>query len=171
MTRQSLPFTLRLLPLLILAASGVATSAQAQSLVDLYTAARGYDATYQSAKSQFDATMAKSEQAKALMLPTAGLTASVSQINQDTQLPAASAKNYNYDTQSAAIAVSQPLYRPGNWASYDQGKKQVALAQAQLAQAEQDLIVRVSQAYFDVLAATDNLAFVKSQKAAVGEQL
>ena len=45
MTRQSLPFTLRLLPLLILAASGVATSAQAQSLVDLYTAARGYDAT------------------------------------------------------------------------------------------------------------------------------
>jgi outer membrane protein len=171
MTRQSLPFTLRLLPLLILAASGVATSAQAQSLVDLYTAARGYDATYQSAKSQFDATMAKSEQAKALLLPTAGLTASVSQINQDTQLPAASAKNYNYDTQSAAIAVSQPLYRPGNWASYDQGKKQVALAQAQLAQAEQDLIVRVSQAYFDVLAATDNLAFVKSQKAAVAEQL
>ena len=169
MTRQSLPFTLRLLPLLILAASGVATSAQAQSLVDLYTAARGYDATYQSAKSQFDATMAKSEQAKAAILPTVGLSAAVSQTNQDVQQPAA--RNYTYNAQSATIAASQPLYRPGNWASYDQGKKQVALAQAQLAQAEQDLIVRVSQAYFDVLAATDNLAFVKSQKAAVGEQL
>jgi len=169
MTRQSLPFTLRLLPLLILAASGVATSAQAQSLVDLYTAARGYDATYQSAKSQFDATMAKSEQAKAAILPTVGLSAAVSQTNQDVQQPAA--RNYTYNAQSATIAASQALYRPGNWASYDQGKKQVALAQAQLAQAEQDLIVRVSQAYFDVLAATDNLAFVKSQKAAVGEQL
>jgi len=169
MTRQSLPFTLRLLPLLILAASGVATSAQAQSLVDLYTAARGYDATYQSAKSQFDATMAKSEQAKALMLPTVGLSAGASQTNQDVQQPAS--KNYSYTSQNVTLSASQPLYRPGNWASYDQGKKQVALAQAQLAQAEQDLIVRVSQAYFDVLAATDNLAFVKSQKAAVGEQL
>jgi outer membrane protein len=63
------------------------------------------------------------------------------------------------------------LYRPANWASYEQGNKQVALAQAQLQAAEQDLIVRVSQAYFDVLASTDSLAFVKSQKTAVAEQL
>ena len=45
------------------------------------------------------------------------------------------------------------------------------LAQAQLAQAEQDLIVRVSQAYFDVLASSDSLTFLKSQKTAVAEQL
>jgi outer membrane protein len=38
-------------------------------------------------------------------------------------------------------------------------------------QAEQDLIVRVSQAYFDVLASSDTLAFVQSQKTAVAEQL
>ena len=104
MTRQSLPFTLRLLPLLILAASGVATSAQAQSLVDLYTAARGYDATYQSAKSQFDATMAKSEQAKALMLPTVGLSAGASQTNQDVQQPAS--KNYSYTSQNVTLSAS-----------------------------------------------------------------
>jgi len=167
MTRQRFPSSLRLLPLLLLA--GTAASVQAQSLVDLYNAARGFDATYQSAKSQFDATMAKAEQAKALMFPTAGLSAGVSQTNQDVQLPIA--RNYTFNSQSATISASQPLYRPANWAGYEQGKKQVDLAQAQLSQAEQDLIVRVSQAYFDVLASTDTLAFVKSQKAAVAEQL
>ena len=69
------------------------------------------------------------------------------------------------------VAVTQPLYRPGNAASFEQGKKSVALAQAQLAGAEQDLIVRVSQAYFDVLASNDTLQFVKAQKTAVAEQL
>jgi outer membrane protein len=47
----------------------------------------------------------------------------------------------------------------------------VALAEAQLAQPAQDLIIRVSQAYFDVLAAQDTLTFVRAQKAAVAEQL
>jgi outer membrane protein len=49
--------------------------------------------------------------------------------------------------------------------------KQVGLAQAQLRAAEQELIVRVSQAYFDVLTAQESLAFVKAQKTAVSEQL
>jgi outer membrane protein len=169
MTRQRFPFSLRLLPLMILAGASAATSVQAQSLVDLYTAARDFDASYQSAKSQYTATLAKAEQAQAAILPTVGLSAIVSQTNQDLQLPAS--RNYTYNSQSATIAASQPLYRPANLASYEQGKKQVTLAEAQLSQAEQDLVVRVSQAYFDVLASTDTLEFVKSQKAAVAEQL
>jgi len=56
-------------------------------------------------------------------------------------------------------------------ATYEQGKRQVLLAQAQLSSASQDLIVRVSQAYFDVLAAQDTLAFVRAQKTATSEQL
>ncbi len=167
MTRQRFPFSLRMLPLLMLAS--VTSSVQAQSLVDLYTAARGYDATYQSARSQAEATLAKADQAQAAMLPTVGLSAGISQTNQDLQLP--TARNYTYNAQSATLSASQPLYRPANLASYEQGKKQAALAQAQLSQAEQDLIVRVSQAYFDVLASADSLAFVKSQKTAVAEQL
>jgi len=47
----------------------------------------------------------------------------------------------------------------------------VELAQAQLTAASQDLIVRVAQAYFDVLAAQDTLTFVRAQKSATGEQL
>lgn len=171
MPRQRPLPPLRLLPLLLALGASVSLPVQAQSLVDLYDAARSYDATYQSAKSQYDATLAKAAQAKAAILPTAGLTASASQINQDTQLPTAAAKNYNYTAQTTTLAVSQPLYRPANWATYEQGNKSVELAQAQLTAAEQDLIVRVSQAYFDVLASSDSLAFVKSQKAAVAEQL
>ncbi|NCP39985.1 MAG: TolC family outer membrane protein, partial [Rhodoferax sp.] len=69
------------------------------------------------------------------------------------------------------LNASQPLYRPANSATAEQGKKQAELAQAQLQAAEQDLIVRVSQGYFDVLAAQDNLSFVRAQKSAVTEQL
>jgi outer membrane protein len=171
MFHPRLPARFRLLPLLLAVGAGFSVSAQAQSLVDLYNAARDYDATYQSAKSSYDANLAKADQAKALLLPTVGLSAGVSKTNQDTLTPAAAAKNYTYDTQSVTLGASQPLYRPANWASYEQGKKQVELAQAQLLAAEQDLVIRVSQAYFDVLSSSDNLTFVKSQKAAVAEQL
>ncbi len=157
----------RLLPLMFALGATLSMSAQAQSLVDLYTAALGYDTTYQAAKSQFDATVARADQARAAILPTAGLAAGVSSTNQEV-VPA-SARTYG--TQSASISASQPLYRPANWAGYEQGKKSLDLAQAQLSQAEQDLIVRVSQAYFDVLASSDSLTFLKSQKVAVAEQL
>jgi outer membrane protein len=69
------------------------------------------------------------------------------------------------------LSASQPIYRPANLASYEQGTQQVALGQAQLKVAEQDLIVRLSQAYFDVLIAQESLNFLKAQKSAVSEQL
>ncbi len=163
--------TFRLLPLFVAIGATLALPVQAQSLVDLYQSARDYDATYQSAKSQFDATLARADQAKALLLPTVGLSLGASATNLDSTLPPSQQPTSNYNTQSATVSASQPLYRPANRASYAQGIKQVDLAQAQLAAADQDLIVRVSQSYFDVLAAMDNLTFVKAQKAAVGEQL
>jgi outer membrane protein len=56
-------------------------------------------------------------------------------------------------------------------ASYQQGQRQLALAAVQLKAAEQDLMVRLSQAYFDVLMSRESLDFVKAQKVAVAEQL
>ena len=165
MSRPRFPFSLRALPLLMLA--GTALPLQAQSLLELYDAARAFDATYQSARSQYDATLAKAEQAKALLLPTANLGAGASRTNQEI----VGGTERSYGSQSATLSASQPLYRPANTANYEQGQKQRALAEAQLSQAEQELIVRVSQSYFDVLASSDSLAFVKSQKSAVGEQL
>ena len=158
----------RLLPLSAALAVALVSPARAQSLVDLFELARGYDATYQSAKSQYDANLAKADQARAAILPSANLSASASRAQVENTNPSV---DRSYSQQSATLSASQPLYRPANFASYAQGKKSVESAQAQLTLAGQDLILRLSQAYFDVLAAQDTLTFVQAQKAAVAEQL
>ncbi len=160
-----------LLPLSMAIASALlalAQPVQAQSLVELYESARAFDATYQSAKLQYDANLAKADQAKAGILPTAGVSAGASRTGFQNTAPVT---DRSFSTQNAAITATQPLYRPGNWAAYEQGLRQVTLARAQLDAAEQDLVVRTSQAYFDVLAAQDTLTFVIAQKTAVAEQL
>ena len=144
-------------------------TASAQNLLTLYQSAQGYDAAYQSARQQALASVAHGEQARAGTLPTVNLIAGASQTSQTSSFAAYDA--HDYSSQSASISASQPLYRPANWASSAQGQTQIDSAQAQLRAAEQDLIVRVSQAYFDVLAASDNLTFVRAQKTAVAEQL
>jgi outer membrane protein len=160
----------RPLPLSLALAALFSGSVQAQSLVDLVSAARSWDAAYQAARAQHDASLAKAEQARAGLLPTAGLTAGMTRSDLDSRT-GATATGRSYTTQNAAVSASQPLYRPVNTLSWEQGLKQVELAKAQLLTAEQDLIVRVSQAYFDVLASQDSLTFVKAQKTAVAEQL
>ena len=146
----------------------LAPAAQAQNLVELYRSARDYDAAYQSSRALYEANLAKAEQAKAGILPTAGFSSGVSRSNFENSNPAT---ERSFTSQTATLSASQPLYRPGNWATYEQGKQQVVLSKAQLEAAEQDLIVRTSQFYFDVLASQDTLAFVRAQKAAVAEQL
>ena len=159
----------RLLPLAAaLAAAVFSASARAQSLLELYEAARSHDAAWQSAKAQYDANLFRAEQARAGILPQANLAAGVNRTNFENTNPPA---DRTFGGQTATLAASQPLYRPANYATWQQGKLQVELANAQLNAAVQDLIVRVSQAYFEVLAAQDTLAFVRAQKTAVGEQL
>lgn len=147
-----------------------AGSAQAQSLAELYQAASAYDAVFQAAKAQYEANLARAEQAKAGLLPTVSLTANMSGTNSDVVKPVANT-NRGFASQSAAINASQPLYRPANRATAEQGELQATQAKSALVTAEQDLIVRVTQAYFDVLGSQDSLAFVKAQKSAVSEQL
>ena len=145
---------------------------QAQSLVELLNAARSYDAPWQSAKAQLDASVARADQARAGLLPSAALSGSVSRAHNElsaSTLPSRATSGMT--TQSVGINASQPLYRPANRIALQQGLHGVDLARAQLDAATQDLLVRVSQGYFDVLAAQDTLTFVQAQKAAVSEQL
>lgn len=169
----------RLLPLPAALASLIgavlALPAQGQTLNQLYDAARGYDATYQGARAQYEASVARAAQAKAGILPAVGLTAGVTRSDVDIDTLTGASRGTttprNFNTQNAGINATQPLYRPANWATYEQGKRQADIAQAVLTIAEQDLIVRVSQAYFDVLASQDSLTLVRAQKEAVAEQL
>ncbi|HSV78229.1 MAG TPA: TolC family outer membrane protein [Ramlibacter sp.] len=157
----------RLLPLSAALALALAGPARAEGLLELYEAARAWDATWQSAKSQYDASVARAEQARAGILPTAGLSAGVTR----TIIHPTPGADRNFTTQQGTLSAAQPIYRPANVATWRQGQRQAELAAFQLTAASQDLIIRVSQAYFDVLASQDTLTFVRAQKSAVAEQL
>src|SRR5512140_1913000 len=151
----------RLLPLSLALAAALVAPAQAEDLLTLWDLARAYDATWQSAKAQYDANLFRAEQARAGILPSANLGSGITRSGFDNTVPPV---NRSFSTQSATLSAAQPLYRPANLAIWEQGKRQVELAEAQLTAASQDLVIRVSQAYFDVLAAQDTLTFVRAQK-------
>ncbi|MGV3682234.1 MAG: TolC family outer membrane protein [Acidovorax sp.] len=158
----------RLLPLSLALGMALCAPAQAQSLMELLESARTYDTSWQSARLQLDAAARRADQARAGLLPSAGLSAGLSRANTDVSRPPV---EKTATTQTLGVNASQPLYRPANRINLEQAQRGVDVAQAQLDAASQDLLVRVSQAYFDVLAAQDTLTFVQAQKAAVSEQL
>jgi outer membrane protein len=144
-----------------------AGGARAQSLQALYEAARAYDATYLAAKSLADSAQYKAAQADALLLPSAALNGSAGHTWVD--LPVGTARNSN--NLGVGVSGKQPLFNRANGFTVDQAKKSLELSRADLETAEQDLIVRVAQAYFDVLGAQDTLGTTRASKAAISEQL
>ena len=141
--------------------------AAAQSLQELYDAARGFDAIFLAAKASAQSAEYRAAQAEALARPslsaTAGLNASLS------DPPSTSAKT-TY-TASGALNGRYPLFNRANAATIEQARRLLVSAQADLDSAEQDLILRATQAYFDVLGAQDTLATTRASKAAITEQL
>jgi outer membrane protein len=77
----------------------------------------------------------------------------------------------DFTNQNYSVSLNYPIYRAQNAEVLEQSKLQISVAEAQLAAASQDLVLRISQAYFDVLASQDNLATIGSQKRAITEQL
>jgi len=149
--------------------------ATAQDLMQVWREAQGYDAVYAAARHTAEAGREKGPQGRALLLPTLGLTANAQSSRSETEFRADPAVFPNttrtIDSASYQLTFTQPLFRYQNWIQYEQGGLQVKQAEATFGQAYQDLIIRVAQAYFDVLAAQDTLALVRAQKEAIGEQL
>jgi outer membrane protein len=153
--------------------AAAAVPAHAQSLVELYEAARGYDATYLAARALADSAQYRLAQVEALQRPSASLSASAGKTRVD---PPASITNptggaISYTAASLALQGRQPLFNRANDATVEQARKSFELASADLEASEQDLIIRISQAYFDVLAALDTLGTTRTSKAAISEQL
>ncbi len=145
-----------------------AGGAGAQSLSTLVNDARAFDAAVLSAKIAWDAAKLRIDQSQAGLGPTASLAAGVSRQNSDIfpgSLDRSSAR------QGATVSASYPLWRPANRVTVTQAERSAEIAKIAYEAAEQDLIVRVTQAYFDVLGAQDTMTFVRAQKAAVAEQL
>ncbi|MEY4419723.1 MAG: hypothetical protein RLZZ498_319 [Pseudomonadota bacterium] len=162
----------RRLPLTAAVVLAFATHAQAQSLVEMYEAARGYDAGFISAKALFEANLAKANQTLGGILPNIAVSVNQTRTDFQRQLQGSAKSDITeLETKTTAATLVQPIYRPAAWAAYRQGGHLLQQAAAQYEAAEHDLLIRVSQAYFDVLTSEDNLALVQSQKKAVGEQL
>ena len=147
-------------------------NAHAADLVQVYKQALSNDATYASARAALSAGQERTTQGRALLLPTVGLSGTNMKNDGDAT---DRIKNLSGDTENYSstmqLQLTQPLFRWANWESYQQSKLSTAAAEAVFAQAQQDVILRVSQAYFDVLTAQDNLTATQAQKAATTEQL
>jgi outer membrane protein len=155
------------LPLTLAALACLQQTSLAQSLGELHEAARRHDAIFLAARAQSESVLAKTGQVT--LWPTINATATVSRSVVDP-FPTTNVQRL-FGTQSASVSATQPLYRPATFASYQQAQLFEQQARMQLTAAEQDLIIRLSQAYFDVLAAKDTLTLVKAQKSANAEQL
>lgn len=166
--RRNLHPTRLLAGLLAAAALGPwALPASAQSLQELYEAARSYDATYLAARALAESVEFRAAQSEALLRPSANATASGSTARTD---PPRIGSLSSTGVQGA-INGRMPLFNRANAVTVDQARRSLDSARAELDTAEQDLIVRLAQAYFDVLAAQDTLATTRASKSFITEQL
>ncbi|MBN8759917.1 MAG: channel protein TolC [Thiobacillus sp. 65-69] len=159
MLQKSLPLALAL---------AFALPAHAANLSDAYRDAQAYDAQYAAARAALEAGREKAEQGRAGLLPQVDLSGNVTRSHVDSSLPGG---DVDYTGNGASINAVQPLFRKQNWVAFEQAKNQTRIAEMQFKLAEQELILRVAQAYFDVLQSQDNIAFIGAQKAAISEQL
>ena len=166
-SNPTLRFAKHLLASAVTLLAGLPGLAAAQSLQELYDAARGFDATYLAAKANAQSAEYRAAQSDALERPSLAATAGVNASLTDP--PNVGVKS-TY-TASGALNGRYPLFNRGNSATVAQARKSLLSAQADLDSAEQDLILRMTQAYFDVLGAQDTLATTRASKAAITEQL
>jgi outer membrane protein len=158
--------------LVAFAFAGSALSAQSADLLQVYRDAVGFDAQYAAARAARNAGVEKLPQGRAGLLPTIGLSANTTWNDiESTSRSTGITTGRDYNSNGWSASLSQPLFRWQNWVGYKQAELAAALAEMQLAQASQDLIVRVTQAYFDVLLAQETLATAQAQKVAIAEQL
>ncbi len=148
--------------------------ATATGLVELYRESIANDAVYAAARAQRDAVQTLVPQARGQLLPQIGFNYGRNRNTTDnefqTQLGSVS-KHYDYYSSTGSLNLTQALLRPQAWLALAQAGDQVRQAEADFRQAEQDLILRLAQAYFDVLLAEDNVSLAQEQKAAIAEQL
>jgi outer membrane protein len=152
---------------LALALATLAGGASAQSLLELFDAARAYDASFLGARAQAESAEYRAAQAEALRRPNVALSAGAT--HEDAHVPVLGGLTTN--GAQLGVQARHPLFNRGNGASIEQAYRALDAAKADLAAAEQDLIVRLAQAYFDVLAAQDTLDFTLTNKNAITEQL
>jgi outer membrane protein len=147
--------------------SNAAHLANAANLSEIHALAKANDPIYAAAKEAHRAGLEALPQGKALLRPSINLGGYLRRVDAETSAPS----NVDYSTRGYSLTLSQPLYNKSVWEGYEKSKLAVVLTEQQLQVAEQDLLLRVAQAYFNVLLAQDNLSAAEAQKQAVAQQL
>ena len=137
-------------------------------LLTIYRDALANDPTYASARFAQQAAVEVEPQARSALLPNVSAAVGASSNYFNSRTPDFSR---TYSSWGPSISASMPLYDSVANETLSQAKISVAQSTYVLEQARQDLILRVSQAYFDVLAAQDDLTAIEANKQAVSEQL
>ncbi len=152
---------------------GAQGAVRAEDLLQIYRDALVSDPTLANARATWEATQENVPQARSGLLPTLnlGALANWQDYNQTLHSDPTTKFSQRFPSAGYTVSAAQPLYRPQNSISFDEAKQQASQADYVLGSAQQDLIVRVAQAYFNVLLAQFNIELTESQKAAVSENL
>ncbi len=159
----------------LLATSFTMFSAQAaDNLQSIYQLAMQKDPQLLKAMATRDAAKQGIDVSKASLLPqvnfSTGYTKTMSESPEflESGIVVVDGENTGWD---ARVALQQSLFDWSNWKNLDTAEKRALQSQTNLDAATQALIVRVSQAYFNVLKAVDDLGFAEAEKRAIERQL
>ena len=145
------------------------SGAMAADLMQVYQDALANDAKFAAARAQLEAGQESVVQGRAGLLPQLGLSADAAWNDAEIKSNMGTSSG-DYDSRGYGVQLTQPLFRWQNWVQFKQGELRTALAGAQFGVQQQDLVLRVAEAYFNVLNAQDVVDAVTQLRKAAGEQ-
>jgi outer membrane protein len=155
----------------LLALAGVSLPAHSADLLEVYRLAQDNDPTFEAAHYAYVAAQQKIPQARAGLLPVVNITGNDNATRVSSQFSNSPQVSRDIQAWTWTLQLTQPLIRMQSIFAYRESESLVDQARAQYAQAEQDLILRVTQAYFDVLVAQESIVVADTQLKAAEEQL
>ncbi len=144
-----------------------AASLQAEDLLDAYRMAQQSDPTLRAAEAGNQAAQQGRAQSRAALLPQINLSGNVTQNSRDIT----GIGSEDFDSNGYTLSLSQSLYHHDYYKRLKVADAGIAKANAEVEAARQGLILRVAEAYFNLLAAQDSLATAEASKRAISQQL
>lgn len=138
-------------------------SSFAMDLLQAYQAALQNDRQFRAAQAQQEAGMEAMPQALSRLYPTLGLSSSRLSVSQERKDGDIQYPTQRYPSRSDTLSLRQPLYNPRLWALKDQASASAASASASLQGELQNLAVRVTDAYLNVLLAREREVLIERQ--------
>ena len=148
---------------------------QLNDLIQLYQEAAFSDPVLTAARFNYQASKELYWQGFSLLMPQANATPGGTRYYQhgtgSTVVSNNSGNSRVFDQKSYTVTLTQPVFNVGALELFKQGDLNTKLADMRFFSAQQDLILRVSQAYFDALTSQDNVALYKNKKELIKQQL